>query len=44
VLGLSNRIHELIEKKRSYAALRALDGNISSFAVLQGRATENPFE
>src|ERR1700727_2384272 len=26
VLGLSNRIHELIEKKKSYAALRALDG------------------
>ena len=26
VLGLTNRIHELIEKKKSYAALRALDG------------------
>jgi hypothetical protein len=26
VLGLANRIHELIEKKKSYAALRALDG------------------
>ena len=29
VLGLANRIHELIEKKKSYAALRALDGILS---------------
>jgi hypothetical protein len=26
VLGLANRIHELIERRKSYAALRALDG------------------
>jgi len=26
VLGLANRINELIEKRKNYAALRALDG------------------
>jgi len=26
VLGLANRVNELIEKRKSYAALRALDG------------------
>ena len=34
MLGLANRIHELIEKKKSYAALRALDGSSMQNTVL----------
>ena len=41
MLGLANRIHELIEKKKSYAALRALDGTGNTlWNVLNGRTTK----
>jgi exocyst complex component 6 len=33
VLGLANRIHELIERRKNYAALRALDGTCLWYAT-----------